>query len=188
MLNRICCSALFSVTLTSIVDLVSKSPTIRLLWILAPRTLLIKLRLFTQFYSEPSSNCEMIDKGTSCFYYDMDMGLIHCNDSFVDARIQPLTCNGRSISDDLALLNDKFDRLRRFIAQEPRTRFESRKDRCFFCTKFVMTDASKSLTVPEMGRGRGRRSRCPLVSRWRPEVAPVPYQDEPKAAAMIDCR
>jgi hypothetical protein len=91
-----------------------------------------------EFYSEPSADCETIENGTSCLYYDTNMGLIHCNDSFVDARIHSLNRGTRSVADDLTFLNERFGRLRHFVALT-RPRFASRKDRCFFCTRFVMT-------------------------------------------------
>ena len=53
-----------------------------------------------EYYTEPSSACDTIDLGTSCLYYDTNMGLIHCNDSFVDARIPSLTLDNRSIAND----------------------------------------------------------------------------------------
>jgi hypothetical protein len=95
-----------------------------------------------EFYSEPSSECDTIDGGTSSLYYDTDMGLIHCNDSFVDARIPSRPYTGQSIAEDLAFLNDRFDKLRHFLARS-HTQFESRKDRCFFCTKFIMTNVGE---------------------------------------------
>jgi hypothetical protein len=92
-----------------------------------------------EFYAEPASNCETIANGVSRLYYDVDMGLIHCNDSFVDARVPSLHRQGHPIADDLAFLNDRFASLKRFITRS-NISFDTRKDRCFFCTKFVMTD------------------------------------------------
>lgn len=95
-----------------------------------------------EYYSEPSSDCDTIGAGTSALYYDTDMGLIHCNDSFVDARVAPLRLQPRSIASELAFLNARFRQLSVNFA-ERRTRFQSRQERCFFCTGFVMAAASE---------------------------------------------
>ncbi|WP_445219347.1 hypothetical protein ACKWRH_03585 [Bradyrhizobium sp. Pa8] len=97
-----------------------------------------------EYYSEPSSECEAIHNGVSCLYYDMGMRLLHCNDSFVDALVPPRPCGSHSISEELAFLNGRFEQFRRFLALTG-TKFESRKERCFFCTKFVMSDATDKM-------------------------------------------
>ncbi|MFI5253091.1 MAG: hypothetical protein ACHQQQ_11750 [Bacteroidota bacterium] len=96
-----------------------------------------------EYYTEPSSACEIIDSGTSTLYYDTNLQLIHCNDSFVDASVPSLRIGNGSISNELEFLNERFSWLNEFIAHE-NVQFHSRKDRCFFCTKYVMTDAGTS--------------------------------------------
>lgn len=96
-----------------------------------------------EYYSEPSSECDLIENGTSCLYYDIDLKMIHCNDSFVDARVPSLAIDGRSVAAQLALVNERFSQLNNYLARRG-VRFESRQERCFFCTRFVMTDFNES--------------------------------------------
>ncbi|MEY9470896.1 hypothetical protein ABH992_003295 [Bradyrhizobium yuanmingense] len=122
-----------------------------------------------EYYSEPSSECETIHKGTSCLYYDTDMRLLHCNDSFVDARVPPRPCSSYSASEDLAFLNERFEYLRRFLALTG-TKFESRKERCFFCTKFVMSDAADNDVRELLNREvhESAAKRAPMLQRGGP--------------------
>jgi hypothetical protein len=92
-----------------------------------------------EYYSEPSSACDLIETGTSSLYYDTDMGLIHCNDPFVDARVPSMGRRHGSIRNEVTFVNGKLGGLSRFLKREG-VRFASRQERCFFCTKYVMTD------------------------------------------------
>jgi hypothetical protein len=95
------------------------------------------------YYSEPSSECDLIENGTSCLYYDTDLSLIHCNDSFVDARVPSLAIGERPIADQLSFVNERFARLNSHLSHAW-GRFKSRQERCFFCTRFVMADSAET--------------------------------------------
>lgn len=93
------------------------------------------------FYAERSSRCDTIHEGVSSVYYDVNLGLMHCNDPFVDARIPALARQGCSIAEDVAELDARFEQLRGHIT-DAAVMFETRKARCFFCTEFVLNSRS----------------------------------------------
>jgi len=90
-----------------------------------------------EYYSESPSECVSIMHGTDYLYYDVDLRLVHCNDSYVDARIPAAERFGCSIGEDHDFLNARFQQLAdHLVNTEPV--FRSRQERCFFCTKFIM--------------------------------------------------
>lgn len=102
---------------------------------------------YSYFEEKISGPCATIEKGPMAIYYNSNFNLIHCNDSFVDARISPIdSCQLPSLNDQQVFLQRKFAGLKEFLKKKE-MQFKNRKERCFFCTKFVMSDHIQSCGV-----------------------------------------
>ncbi|HBA59224.1 MAG TPA: hypothetical protein DCZ92_00080 [Elusimicrobia bacterium] len=81
--------------------------------------------------------CATIENGSNALYYNARFDLIHCNDSFVDGSVKPLS--GAALP-TMAAQHDFLQKRYAQLKEELKARapFGSRKDRCFYCTKFMM--------------------------------------------------
>lgn len=89
-----------------------------------------------------SAPCANIQNGPMSIYYNAGFDLIHCNDSFVDGSVSPIKTGSATdlptIDAQHAFLQKRFDELKQFLNSGSK-QFNNRKDRCFFCTQFVMS-------------------------------------------------
>ncbi len=91
------------------------------------------------FWDEPiCGKCRTIIEGPDHIFYNYDFSLYHCNDSFVDGSISPISPETlKTIHQQHKYLENSFKELKN-IFEHNKILFKNRKERCFYCTKFLL--------------------------------------------------
>lgn len=89
------------------------------------------------YFEEAPNPCPTIEAYPNYLYYDAAFNLIHCNDSYIDASFPPIRLPVNTVLEEWLLMKERFERLKQFLLTT-RKQFKTRKERCFFCTKYVM--------------------------------------------------
>ncbi|OGT06879.1 MAG: hypothetical protein A2103_05320 [Gammaproteobacteria bacterium GWF2_41_13] len=90
------------------------------------------------YFEEAPNPCPTIEEYPNYLYYDTALNLVHCNDSYVDARIPPIRLSANTVLEEWLFMKERFERLKQFLLTTQK-QFKTRKERCFFCTKYVMS-------------------------------------------------
>lgn len=140
----------FDLTALRLRESVEEDPSEHQGYLFVKGSKLIRLELGPSY--SPSSNCDdreywdeknpglcrRIESGVDQLFYDYDLSVCHCNDSYVDATV-PFIWFGKchSIADEVLFFQQRLRALRDHL-QETSRQFATRKQRCFYCTRFVL--------------------------------------------------
>jgi hypothetical protein len=105
------------------------------LWTMPAHSGLINTDSNQYFESENAGVCANIEYGPNEVMYNIDLSFNHCNDAFADYSNAPFPNNLGSIEDEFLFLEEKFQKLKKYVDEHPK--FKTKNEQCRFCSRFI---------------------------------------------------